>query len=75
MDFSKFVEWVFYGVLGFCALFSVGILASLKNSVSELNTKIGIIIEKTIWIEKTLDRHQNEIENIKCKRKGCEHCV
>lgn len=73
MDFVKFVEWCFYGVIAFAALFAVNILSSLKNSVNELNTKIGIIIEKTIWIEKTLDRHQNEIENIKCKHKGCIH--
>lgn len=68
MEFSQFVTWCFYGVVGFAALFAVNILSGLRRSVDDLNNKIAIIIEKTIWIEKTLDRHQDEIERLKFKK-------
>lgn len=68
MDFAQFVQWVFYGVVGFAALLAVNILSGLRRSVDDLNNRIAIIIEKTIWIEKTLDRHQDEIERLKFKK-------
>lgn len=68
MDFSQFVQWVFYGVIGFASVFAVSVLSGLRRSVDDLNSKIAIIIEKTVWIEKTLDRHQDEIERLKVKK-------
>lgn len=43
MDFSKFIEWAFLGIISGSAIFAVGILSSLKNSVNELNNKIATI--------------------------------
>lgn len=67
MDFSKFIEWTFYGVIGFSSVFAVSILSSLKNSVNELNNKIATIIEKVTWHEKWLERHDDEITNLREK--------
>ena len=64
IDYNQLIQWVFFGVVGFAAVFAVNVLQSLKNSVEQLNEKIAIIIEKTVWIEKTLDKHQKEIERI-----------
>jgi hypothetical protein len=65
MEFKDFMLWVFYGVIGFSAISAVTILSSLKNSVGELNNKISVIIEKTIWHEKWLERHEKELQSLK----------
>lgn len=65
MDFSKFVEWVFYGVVGYAAIAVVQLLALLKKEIAELNSKIAIIIEKTAWHEKWLEKHDEEIQKLR----------
>lgn len=67
MDFNQFVQWVFYGVIGFASVFAVNILSGLRRSIDDLNNKIAVVIEKTVWIEKTLDLHHKEIEKLKDK--------
>lgn len=68
MEFTQFIQWTFYGVIGFSSIFAVSILSSLKNSVNELNSKIAVIIEKTAWHEKWLERHDDEINKINIKK-------
>lgn len=65
MEFAKFIEWAFLGILSGCAIYGVQILAALSRSIHELNNKISIIIEKTAWHEKWLERHDDEIKIIK----------
>lgn len=67
MDFSKFIEWAFQALVVGIAAYGVGILAGLKNSVNELNNKIATIIEKVTWHEKWLERHDDEITNLREK--------
>lgn len=67
MEFSKFVEWAFLAIISGAAVIAVGILSSLKNSVNELNQKIATIIEKVTWHEKWLERHDDEITNLREK--------
>lgn len=55
MEFAKFVEWAFYGVVGGCSIMGVRVL-------SELNIKIAVIIEKVSSHEKRLDKHEEQIE-------------
>ena len=65
MEFSNFVQWAFYGIIGACAVNAVTILTSMKNSIYELNTKIAVIIEKTSTHEKRLDNHDKQLDNLK----------
>jgi len=65
VEFTQFVQWVFYGVIGSATVYGVSILASLKNSINELNKQIAIVIEKTTWHEKWLERHDDEIRILK----------
>lgn len=67
MDFSKFIEWAFQALVVGIAAYGVGVLSSLKNSVNELNNKIATIIEKVTWHEKWLERHDDEITNLREK--------
>lgn len=39
MNFSQFVEWAFYGVVGTCAVFGT-------KSVMDLNINIAVLIER-----------------------------
>lgn len=57
MEFAKFVEWAFYGIVGGCAVVGV-------RTLSELNVKIAVIIEKMSSHEKRLDKHDEQIENL-----------
>ena len=67
MDFAKFVEWAFYGIVGGCSVYGVNVLAQLKDSVSSLNEKMAAIIERTTNHEKRLDKHDEQIENLRNK--------
>lgn len=74
MDFNKFVEWAFQALIIGVAAYGVNVLASVKNSivdldksVNELNSKIATIIEKVTWHEKWLEKHDEEILNLRDK--------
>ena len=58
ITFERFIEWAFLGILGACAPAIVILLWGLNN-------KIAIIIEKVAWHEKWLEKHDDEIKNMK----------
>ena len=58
MEFAKFVEWAFYGIVGGCSVVGV-------RTLSELNVKIAVIIERMSNHEKRLDKHEEQIEELK----------
>jgi hypothetical protein len=72
MDFSKFVEWVFYGVLGGSAIYGVSILAHLKNSIDQLNQRMAQIVEKTQWHERTIDDHNERFKETEERLRALE---
>lgn len=57
MSFSQFIEWVFYGSIGFAAFRMVGILDQLQASVESLNVKIAVVIQRS-------DNHEKRIERL-----------
>lgn len=65
MNFSQFVEWAFYGITGGAFVYLVSILAHIKTSIDSLNQNVAIVIEKTSWHEKILDKHEEEIQKIR----------
>lgn len=74
MDFSKFIEWSYQALIIGVAAYGVNVLASIKGSivdldksVNELNSKIATIIEKVTWHEKWLEKHDEEILNLRDK--------
>lgn len=50
MEISQLVDWVFYGVVGYCAL-------HVAQSVTDLNVKIAVVIQQ-------LTDHDRRIENL-----------
>jgi hypothetical protein len=65
MTFPQFVEWVFYALIGGVSLQVAGKLGKLTESITALNEKIAVVIEKTAWHEKQLEKHDAEIEALK----------
>lgn len=65
MIFAQFVEWAFYGIVGGSMVYGVTILGNMKKSIDDLNAHVVRILEKTAWHEKWLQRHDDEISNLK----------
>ena len=64
MNFPQFVEWVFYGIIGGSSVYAVNVLSDLKSSIEKLNERVAVIIEKTAWHEKQLEKHDERINNL-----------
>lgn len=64
MQFSEFVQYCFYGVASGGTMLGVKILWSLKDSIDTLNKQIAIIIERTTYHEKQLEKHDERLSRI-----------
>lgn len=64
MDFTKFMEWAFLGLL--CG--GVYILWLLKEQVAGLNTKIEIMFNNQIKAEVIIDDHEDRIRYLEHRR-------
>jgi hypothetical protein len=64
MEFSAFIEWVFYAAVSGSAIVGVRMLSNLNHSIQELNTKVGIIIERTEWLERGLEHHEARLSRL-----------
>lgn len=64
MNFTDFIQWVFYGVVGGSAVYGVSILSHLKNSIDDLNIKMAKLIEKNDWHEKMIERLEKRVEKL-----------
>lgn len=67
MDFNKFVEWAFYGVVGGSFVYGVSILSHLKQSIDDLNKNVSILVEKSSWHEKMIDKLETKITELERK--------
>lgn len=52
---SKFMDWLFYAALAFSASKVVGSVDRVQESISELNVKVGVVVEKT-------SKHETQIQ-------------
>lgn len=67
MEFQKFIEWLFYAVLGGSALYAVSVLQHLKTSIDQLNVSVATLIENKSWVEKTLEKYDERITALENK--------
>lgn len=68
MNYLQFFEYIFYGLLSFCALYITSTLSKLKDSVDKLNGNFATLIEKTTWHEKQLDKLEDRLNNLEHKQ-------
>lgn len=57
MSFHRFKEWAFLGLL----TAGLYILWDMKKSVENLNEKVATVIERSMWHEKIINRHEDQI--------------
>lgn len=62
--FNKFMDWIFYAALTFAASRVVGSIDSINASVSELNVKMGIVVEKTSNHELQLQKQDDRLRKL-----------
>ena len=65
MEFSQFVEWVFYGLIGGCFVYGVSLLSKLKDSIDILNIQMATIIEKTHWFNNEINFLKDQVNFLK----------
>ena len=65
MEFAKFIEWAFYGIVSGSAVYAVSMLGKITRSIEKLNINVAVIVEKISGHEKILDRHEIEIVQLK----------
>lgn len=64
MEFSNFIQFAFYAVAGGSIPFLITILKDLSNSVNELNKNVAVMIKTQENHQKSIDRHEVQIEKI-----------
>lgn len=69
-EFSKFIEWAFYAVVGGGVVRGVKVLSKLHTDLNQLSNQFGVVIEKLGWHEKWLTRHDAEIQIHIKEKKG-----
>lgn len=76
ITFPQFVNWLFYGAMGFLAMRGVNTLDKLEGSVSTLNEKMAVVVTKTETSEKKLEvydlrfeRQDDRIRNLELRNK------
>lgn len=60
MQFGSFIEWAFLGLVSG----GIYILYQMKESMSNLNEKIGILITQHEQARKDLDDHEDRIREL-----------
>lgn len=64
MDFADFINWAFMGILSGGLVFLIAILNEVKVSIQNLNERMAVLIEKTVWHEKALEKLEERIAKL-----------
>lgn len=64
MQFNEFVTWGFLGILSGGLAILIAILNEVKITVQSLSERLAILIEKTVWHEKALEKHEERIAKL-----------
>lgn len=65
MDFQKFSDWAFKGIITGGVVFCVNFMGRISTSVEKLNIQMGQNLERSEWQQKAIDeeKEQNKIQN------------
>jgi hypothetical protein len=64
MDFDKFVEWAFMAIIGGGVAWSASFLSKISSSITQLNTRLATVLERTAWLGKEVENLDNRIVHL-----------
>lgn len=64
-NYIEFVQAGFYGLISFIMVYGLNLFKGIKKSIDELNHNVTVLIEKTTWHEKELQRINSRLDSIK----------
>jgi len=71
VELSQLVTWIMEGIITTGAVYIASMVgdikrtfSELKDSVETLNKNVAVIIEKTAWHEKTLEKHDERLRGL-----------
>lgn len=59
-----FLDWAFKAIISGAVVYAVRILSALQKSTENLNIRVAVVIEKVSGHDKTLDRHDERLQNL-----------
>lgn len=68
LNFAKFVEWGFLGLIAGILGLSVKVLQNIFNSIVKLNAQVGILLERTEWHDRSIGSHENRITKLEARK-------
>ena len=68
IELVEFVDWAFKGIIMYLGKDGIAQFKKLRESVTDLNTKIAVLIEKDMNKEKILDKHDERISKLEDER-------
>lgn len=67
MELGRLIEWALGTILAGGAAYSTKFLSQISKSIADLNSQVGVIIERTAWHEKTIGRHDERISRLESR--------
>jgi hypothetical protein len=67
MEYADFVQWVFYGVIGGSTVYGVSILQKMGKSIEQLNVNVAVLLERTNFHERQIEKHDDRISKLESK--------
>lgn len=67
MEYSNFVQWAFFGLLGYGFMKISSVLSDLTKSVERLNEKLAGLLEKSAWHERNINELHDRVRVIEKK--------
>lgn len=69
MKWQKFVEWIFYGLLGYFAFSIDSNIKDMSKSIQTLNTQMAVQINENTSVKSKVDDHEGRLRLIESKLK------
>lgn len=67
MEFSKFIEWGFLGLISSAMALAVSHLKIISNSIAKLNIQVGEILVHSAYHKEELEKHEVRITKLEEK--------
>ncbi len=62
------MNWAFLGIISGGLVVLVKVLTDTKSSIIDLNSKMAVLLEKLIYQQKDIDRHEKRIDHLEKSR-------